>query len=266
MIKIITHNGAAHLDEVAAIAALIVAKNWQMTDISIARVHPAKTAEYDTGNEYFVDCGMRYDGQHYYDHHQKEDIVAGKAAFNLVVDSHKEMEFLKEHPLYQRIALQDNLGLAVYHDKIKLKISRREYAFDLLEDLLIKRFAKNGDKTVIELFCQLFLEYRKLEEIKKETPISVTEYGKFRCLVVDNAPGADFDCDDLAEDRNCDIIVKNEYRDGVKRLFLLAVNPKINFNLIDFGESVSFIHKGGKMLYLHYPVDLRKFFVKAYYE
>lgn len=66
--KIITHNGIFHADEVFAVATLKLIYN----EVTVTRT---RNLPADTTDTLFVDVGLKYDGEQNFDHHQRDSAL-----------------------------------------------------------------------------------------------------------------------------------------------------------------------------------------------
>ena len=83
-LRIWTHSGRAHLDELVGIALLIIkwaiecgdsVKDLNPENIEINRVSSSELPDHLGPNDYIVDTGLKYDGAHKFDHHQMTEQI-----------------------------------------------------------------------------------------------------------------------------------------------------------------------------------------------
>ncbi len=144
-VKFLTHSGQAHLDEVLAIAGIIIAKGLSLDSVQVTRTFDTKEAS--EGYDYVVDFGGNFNGYSHFDHHQGGLDVEGKSAFGLVVDSMEELSGLRSGALVQRVNYQDNNGPKATIAKLlnsDANLSTWFGSFELLEQMMLSEFT-GGD-------------------------------------------------------------------------------------------------------------------------
>lgn len=84
MLKIVTHSGQAHADDLMAIALILIKENYAPKEATILRVNECKVEDYPDAN-FIVDIGKHYDASKgWFDHHQFAVDAPADCAFTLV--------------------------------------------------------------------------------------------------------------------------------------------------------------------------------------
>ena len=133
--RIYTHGGRAHADDMLACAILISVLKPQEIEIvrTFDKAFPQLEAE-----DFVVDTGGVYDGKQHFDHHQGDDDVAGECAATLVA-KHFAPQLLTDGvwgDYLKRLSLQDNKGLRAVETQAGTRVSQ----FLLMEFGLVKMF------------------------------------------------------------------------------------------------------------------------------
>ena len=146
---IYVHGQRAHADEMVAAAILVAAKGLDQYEI----IRTQQEDFSDIGEEdYVLDTGGRHDGIKYFDHHQREDEVAGECAATLVAKAFAP-ELLTDGvwgDYLKRLALQDTKGLRAVETAIGARVSQ----FLLMEFGLVKLFERSP-KEAVELVADM---------------------------------------------------------------------------------------------------------------
>ena len=111
MIKVATHNGIFHADEVTAIALL---KVFLDEDVEVTRL--PHQAEDFSSFDMVIDIGLRFDGRRYFDHHQNK---GGRSSAGLI------WEYIGKEEEYPR--LSEFIEMIDMHDTGLKKAGEFEY-------------------------------------------------------------------------------------------------------------------------------------------
>jgi len=114
--RIFVHGLKAHADEMWACGLLIASKpEIEFTEI----IRDAKRVGEAADNDFVLDCGMKHDGEHYFDHHQFESTEDVDCTFTLIAKTFAPWVLTDEKfaSLAERVRIQDNFGIAVAEKK-----------------------------------------------------------------------------------------------------------------------------------------------------
>jgi len=160
MIKITTHNGIFHSDEVTAIALLKVFLDEEIVVDRVNHQTPInELGEYD----FVIDLGRKYDGKKYFDHHQDRNIEASNVLIfeylveNEYITNHiaKELEELMKHISNNDRGIGDKPGtsdittMISYLNEDDIYSEEQNKAFNKAVELMsnyISKIAKRADK------------------------------------------------------------------------------------------------------------------------
>lgn len=114
-LKIITHGGQAHADELLAIAFILIKENCPIADAEIVRVNDGKASDWADA-KYVIDVGKQYDpDKGWFDHHQFPSDAPADCAFTLVA---KHFGLARNaFPWIERVALLDSKGPFVWFEE-----------------------------------------------------------------------------------------------------------------------------------------------------
>jgi len=166
IVKILTHSGMAHLDEIYGIAALCLAKDIAVSTVEITRSFNQSEAN-DTTFDYVVDFGLVYNGVTRFDHHQDDESVAGLSSFGLVVKTFDKLKALRGTRFVDRVDYQDLNGPAKTFEKfLGISTSPSEFfgAFEGVEQMLVSEWLSENYRFVLDVAIKTVS--RKLEEAK----------------------------------------------------------------------------------------------------
>lgn len=110
--RIFVHGAKAHADEMWA-CGLLIASNPGIEFTEIIR--DAKRVGEATENDYILDCGMKFDGEHFFDHHQFESTEDVDCTLTLIAKRFAPWTLTdtKFGPVIERVRVQDNSGIIV---------------------------------------------------------------------------------------------------------------------------------------------------------
>lgn len=146
LLMLVVHDGQAHVDERVACAVLTAYVKKIRKDLPVAVVRTREKVVETPGTlVVHLDTGLRYDGNFWFDHHQKDDPrVAKECAATLVVD--RFMPVLRQHPEFskylERIRIQDTEGLA---NASKTYGNEEPYPFMMEEFFACREFENDPD-------------------------------------------------------------------------------------------------------------------------
>jgi len=114
--RIFVHGLKAHADEMWA-CGLLIASNPDVIFTEIIRDAKRVCEAEDT--DFVLDCGMKCDGEHYFDHHQFESTDDVDCALTLVAKRFAPWTLAdtKFGPIIERIRVQDNFGIPAAEKK-----------------------------------------------------------------------------------------------------------------------------------------------------
>ena len=114
--RIFVHGLKAHADETWA-CALLIASNPEIEFTEIIR--DAKRIGEAADNDFVLDCGMKYDGEHCFDHHQFESTANVDCTFTLIAKRFAPwtLSDTKFGPILERVRIQDNFGVPAAEKK-----------------------------------------------------------------------------------------------------------------------------------------------------
>lgn len=110
--RIFVHGLKAHADEMWACGLLIASKpEIEFTEI----VRDAKRVGEAGANDFVLDCGMKFDGSRFFDHHQFKNSGKSECTFSLVAETFAPWVLADERfaSLIGRVRVQDNSGIIV---------------------------------------------------------------------------------------------------------------------------------------------------------
>ncbi len=108
--RIFVHGAKAHADEMWACGLLIASKpEIEFTEI----VRDAKRVGEAGPNDFVLDCGMKFDGSRFFDHHQFKNTGKVECAFSLVAERFAPWTLADERfaSVIERVRMQDNSGI-----------------------------------------------------------------------------------------------------------------------------------------------------------
>ena len=108
--RIVTHTGAAHLDELVACGLFLASA--RIMGKKIKGIVRTNTISEEHGADAIIDIGGVYDGIRLFDHHQKEEAVLGKCAAELVCEVYFPELMADEEfgPFIKMLSFMDNNG------------------------------------------------------------------------------------------------------------------------------------------------------------
>lgn len=114
--RIFVHGLKAHADDMWA-CGLLIASNPGIEFTEIIR--DAKRVGEATENDYILDCGMKFDGEHFFDHHQFESTEDVDCTFTLIAKTFAPwtLNDTKFGPILERVRVQDNFGIPAAENK-----------------------------------------------------------------------------------------------------------------------------------------------------
>lgn len=256
-VKIITHSGKAHADELLACAMISIAMGGA---VEIVRTNSLPE---DLNNEDFVvDFGGAYDGQRLFDHHQNTPEVAGECAATLVAKKFFP-ELLEDDqwgPYLRRVTLQDNRGIK------EVEATRGQRLGDvlMLEWGLTTLFEQDPNRVaavvgeIISDRIKFLNEIKRAKEwAKNHTHLEVV--GTRTILVLDEDPRVEGVDPSAVNSATTQALIKNECvatvswdpRSQIGEVRTLF-RTKAGENVLDFNrckpENPTFCHKGGFLL------------------
>lgn len=262
MVKILTHGGNAHVDEVIAIALISIAEEQE---VHIERAYPSEETDY-SNYDFVVDVGRRFDGEKFFDHHQNTPETEGKSATTLVVEEYfpgvLEAGLVNElSGLFERIGMQDTKGLT----KTRKKYENEEVKpFMTLEFGLVEEFKTNPNFIVNRVIVPILkraLNFReeviKASEFLKKNSEILEVKGSVKALKITKEFDGGYKAFNKAQtniiDEN-DISVVYNYDNGSdgRVLFRTSFGEKVGIDLTKVNpESPIFIHKAGFLAKFH---------------
>lgn len=185
--RIFVHGLKAHADEMWACALLIASKpEIEFTEI----IRDAKRIGEADGDDFILDCGMKYDGKHLFDHHQFESTEDVDCSLSLIAKTFAPW-VLSDHKfgkLIERVRVQDNFGVAEAEKKFGDSSS-----WLFAEQVSLELFAKEpmtAARILADGFVKRLAEISEVDELLKWIPQnSHTEtVGRFKVLVIEHSP------------------------------------------------------------------------------
>ncbi len=280
--KIVTHSGGAHADELMAIALIALEYDLRLDDVEIVRVGDCKPdalrkAELDKIlacdpckplDLYIVDVGKKHDPANgFFDHHQFASDAPADCAFSLLA-KHFGYED-KDFPWMRRMAFIDSKGpFAWFREKMGRAPKGPKELKDVLGDgdsvfEYIPRVANLVPDSMTQYRKALGLAYEWLElEIDWiEKRKANVEYAKANMKVIDlgsfkmvyfnqkETKGTLDICDELAEaDPTVIMTGKLDERGDGYSAMRLADNPRVDFSPRESEDDCVFAHKNGFVL------------------
>ena len=185
--RIFVHGLKAHADEMWA-CALLIASNPEIEFTEIIR--DAKRIGEAGENDFVLDCGMKFDGEHYFDHHQFESTEDVDCAFTLVAKRFAPWIFSDEKfgKLVERVRVQDNFGIPAAEKKFG------KSADWIASEFVLIRFFEEEPLMVAEILADGFrkrvAEINEVEELLRWIPLNshIETVGRFKILVIENSP------------------------------------------------------------------------------
>ncbi|MBP5202875.1 MYG1 family protein [bacterium] len=186
--RIFVHGLKAHADDMWACGLLIASKpDTEFTEI----IRDAKRVNEAADNDFVLDCGMKFDGVRFFDHHQFESTDDVDCAFSLIAKTFAPWVLTDEKfgPVVERVRVQDNFGIAAAEKKFG---NADEWIVS--ESVLTELFEKEPLK-IAKILAEGFvkrlsdnLETKEAEAwIRKNTRIELLENG-INVLVCDTSP------------------------------------------------------------------------------
>ena len=114
--RIFVHGLKAHADEMWACGLLIASKpDIEFTEI----IRDAKRINEAVDSDFVIDCGMKFDGSRFFDHHQFKNTDKVECALTLVAKTFAPWVLHDEKyaPLIERVRMQDNYGIPTAEQK-----------------------------------------------------------------------------------------------------------------------------------------------------
>jgi len=108
MIKVATHNGIFHADEVTATALL---KRFYDDSLEVTRL-PHQTAEFEEF-DLVVDLGKQYDGKKYFDHHHDKELEASNMLIFTYLYTNDYISKIEYEALYELMEIISNNDIGV---------------------------------------------------------------------------------------------------------------------------------------------------------
>ncbi len=174
--KIITHNGKAHMDEVAASALL--ALHLGERPESIERIDSQDAAKMVKEgcfpeNTYFIDCGMIYDGKRkLYDHHQDRDLDS--SALLLFNEFFPHLADTDLHNYIMLVSRVDTKGAMSLDDFNVIGESRDYLSFS--HHIMLQTFEKNP-LLILGIFAEGLDDKIRFETAKAKAALWLKETG-----------------------------------------------------------------------------------------
>jgi len=159
--RIFVHGLKAHADDMWA-CGLLIASNPDIEFTEIIR--DAKRIGEASDNDFVLDCGMKHDGEHYFDHHQFESTKKADCALTLVAKRFAPWTLTdtKFGPVIERVRVQDNFGIPAAEKKFG-----KSSSWVASEFLMVALFEKEP-LMVANMLADAFRErLSELAEIKK---------------------------------------------------------------------------------------------------
>jgi uncharacterized UPF0160 family protein len=249
----VTHNGSAHIDECAAIAAHLIGTGKEdfWCNIKVIRAGEEEVTRIMNSVQAidytFIDCGRKFDGKKYFDHHQYQPGEL-KTSLTLVVDSFSKLKSLRGSTLYKRIAVQDNLGFSGVAKHYGVTVDKHDFGFCEIESVLVHRFA-SGDLTIIGLLVEFMRgcinskrNVEKINDILKDR-YSIVE-GKVKVMIVDYHDVNKNSITSFASSKGCQILMQK--RDDGKYIISRTQNGATD-KFSNIKDLCVFVHKTGFM-------------------
>lgn len=189
--RIFVHGLKAHADEMWASALLIASKpDIEFTEI----IRDANRIGEASENDFILDCGMKFDGIRFFDHHQLESCETVDCALTLIAKTFAPWVFSdqKFSSLIERVRVQDNFGIPAAEQKFGKSASWLASEFVLIG--LFEKEPLNTAKMLAGGFVARAAEIREIEEagkwIESNTRIEFMK-GGFKMLVCESSPFKD---------------------------------------------------------------------------
>lgn len=178
MIKIITHAGRAHKDEILAIAGIVIVENVSVDEVEIERVFEVDKNKHR--DAYIVDVGREFDGDKLFDHHQGGPGMEGVSSFGLVVRSFSKLRALIGTPLLDRIDHDDCYGPQKTQEKFGITVKNNHFfnnAYEPLEEMMIINWMKGGEyqKSALRSAVEMLRYQIEKEEMKESISKRIEE-------------------------------------------------------------------------------------------
>jgi len=186
--RIFVHGLKAHADEMWACALLIASKpDIEFTEI----IRDAKRIPEAADNDFVLDCGMKFDGEHYFDHHQFESSEDVDCTLTLVAKRFAPWVLSDEKfgHIAERVRVQDNFGIPAAEKKFGKSSSWLASEF-----VMISLFEKEPLRIagiLAEGFRNRLAETQEIkragEWLKSNSHIEISENG-IKIMVVERSP------------------------------------------------------------------------------
>ena len=186
--RIFVHGLKAHADDMWA-CGLLIASNPGIKFTEIIR--DAKRIGEAADNDFVLDCGMKHDGEHYFDHHQFESTEDVDCALTLVAKRFAPWTLTdtKFGPLIERVRVQDNFGIPAAEKKFG-----KSSSWIASECVMVKLFESEPLKIANMLadgFRNRISENNEVKEaekwIKENSSLETFENG-LKVLVITSSP------------------------------------------------------------------------------
>lgn len=159
--RIFVHGLKAHADETWA-CALLIASNPEIEFTEIIR--DAKRIGEATENDFVLDCGMKFDGDRFFDHHQFESSEDVDCTLTLIAKRFAPwtLSDTKFGPIIERVRVQDNFGIPAAEKKFG-----KSSSWLASESVLVALFESEPLKIANMLAEGFRNRLRELNEVKK---------------------------------------------------------------------------------------------------
>jgi hypothetical protein len=279
MMKIVTHSGTAHADEIMAIALILQHTCTPLDEVEIERVSEcdpvAARADYinkiydlaQFNGFYVVDVGKVYDpSMDFFDHHQFPADAPPDCAFSLVAKAFGYTE--KEFPWMERLSFVDSKGPYAYfeHKMGRKHASHREVAELLGTDSVFDYFPRIANrssdsmaayKKAVEMAAGwLEMEIDWITKKKKNVEyaqknLRVVDFGDYKMAFFDQkeVKGTLEIADAMAEaDPSVFLVGKLDDRGDGFSAMRMADHPRVDFSPRKGEKGCVFAHNNGFVL------------------
>ena len=186
--RIFVHGLKAHADETWACGLLIASKpEIEFTEI----IRDAKRITEAADNDFVLDCGMKFDGEHFFDHHQFESTEDVDCTLTLIAKRFAPwtLSDTKFGPVIERVRVQDNFGIPAAEKKFG-----KSSSWLASECVMVALFESEPLKIANMLAEGFRNRLRELNEVKeaekwiKENSSLETFENGLKVLVIESSP------------------------------------------------------------------------------
>lgn len=259
--RIITHKGGAHRDELLAIAILLAFNDAAVEDVSLYRTDPTEGDLADK-NTWVIDVGMRHEPDlRNFDHHQLPRDADPTCAMSLIAEHLGVDTVLSKRPWYHVTKVLDSKGPFALAGELGLPRFPNEL-LSPVELTLLKAFEETtGDSNVMnaemvgiikDLGRGILLEAEEFskELVRMSSNTELMYINKVPALVTLDEPhaealGAFRDALQDREDLFIGINIAYDDRGEGWMLYRFDDHPAVDFSKLEGDDRILFSHPGG---------------------